>query len=386
MLGPSQRLLPGVQVQIGVFPELALRAGMDLAAVVALTDPKVHAGSSQQQELITLAALERVAPRALAQQAGAMLGLSPIVRRAQVAARLASPQKGGTTELVAGSLCAGPADQANQGVLGHTGTAGGADSPTRGAGERQPGGVGLGGPGQGSSPTYRGVVSGEDLSESSAMGAARGERRVREASDVRLARQIRRGEEEALEERAAATSRDAELAMLPVAEEARERGIDREAALRAQGGAGGRPPQVGDDGRGTGKGKEKANEAEPGKVERALGWERRLSEGAWRGAADLAPVTLQPSRCGGGGVACPHPCLSLLRGRTTPCEHHGQSRVQGHSRLGGQHLQGRAGYVIPRVGGAGTGAAGWGQLLFNGRYFPQSAAGAHCRRHGCRGA
>jgi hypothetical protein len=105
---------------------------MDLAAVVALTGPKVHAGSSQQQELITLAALERIAPRELAQQAGAMLGLSPIVRRAQVAARPASPQKGGTTEPVAGSLCAGPADQTNQGVLGHTGMAGGAVHLPRG--------------------------------------------------------------------------------------------------------------------------------------------------------------------------------------------------------------------------------------------------------------
>lgn len=43
------------------------------------------------------------------------------------------------------------------------------------------------------------------------------------------------------------------------------------------------------------KGKAKVGESLAGAEEnRAFGWEKRLSAGAWRGAAELAPVTLQP--------------------------------------------------------------------------------------------
>jgi hypothetical protein len=80
--GAEPALTGGVHIQVGVFLELALKVGMDLAEVLALTGPGV-VGSTRQQELATLAALEHVAPRALVQQAGAMMGLSPIARRAQ---------------------------------------------------------------------------------------------------------------------------------------------------------------------------------------------------------------------------------------------------------------------------------------------------------------
>jgi hypothetical protein len=143
-------------------------------------------------------------------------------------------------------------------------------------------------------PTYHEAVAWADNPdpESSSMGAARGAP-VEEAGNVALARQVARREEEAREEQVAATSKDAEFAMLLVAEEAREKGIDREATLQAQGGDRDGNARSGE------KGKEVARETE-GLEEQAFGWERRLSAGDWRGAADLAPITLQP---GASGVA-----------------------------------------------------------------------------------
>jgi hypothetical protein len=92
----------------------------------------------------------------------------------------------------------------------------------------------------------------------------------------------------------AATSKDAELAMLMVAEEARKRGIDRETTLCAQGGSEDNPPRAVAHGGDSNKGKGIQQEDE-GVDERALGWERQLSTGDWWGAVDLAPVTLQPA-------------------------------------------------------------------------------------------
>jgi hypothetical protein len=78
-------LTGSVQVQVGAFLEIALRAGMDLAAVAALTGNGGPPAPVVRHESATLAALERVAPRALAQQTGAMMGLSPVARRAHAA-------------------------------------------------------------------------------------------------------------------------------------------------------------------------------------------------------------------------------------------------------------------------------------------------------------
>jgi hypothetical protein len=89
--------------------------------------------------------------------------------------------------------------------------------------------------------------------------------------------------------------------MLLVAEEARAKGIDREVALQAQGGAERsevaarvQPRVVGRAG-GNNKGKGIVQPGIAEVEERALGWERRLSAESWRGAADLAHVTLQPA-------------------------------------------------------------------------------------------
>jgi hypothetical protein len=135
--------------------------------------------------------------------------------------------------------------------------------------------------------TYRGAVAeavaGDGAPESSAMGAARGKRRDREARDVALARQIAMREAAAMEEQAINTSKDAELAMLLVAKDARERCVDQEVALRAQGG-----PVVQANGESgalqaqrevgvNSKGKEVVQAADQTEVERALGWEHRLS-------------------------------------------------------------------------------------------------------------
>lgn len=121
--------------------------------------------------------------------------------------------------------------------------------------------------------------------ESSAAGGARGATGV-ESEDASLARQVATREAQMYEEQAVATSKDAELAMLLVAEEAREKGIDRAAALQAQEGGSSGCKVAADRGEmGTG--------VEQGVDEGAFGWEDRLSKGTWDGAANLAHITLQ---------------------------------------------------------------------------------------------
>jgi hypothetical protein len=300
--GEEPALAGTVQVQVGVFLKLALRAGMDLAAVVALTGPREHAGCSQQQETATLAALERVAPRALVQQAGAMMGLSPVARRAQAASGPVASWGGTATEQVAVAGVRGtspviplPAEQPDPGVV--QGGTHGKPHQSQGQveGRVQPPGMDGSRLGRASSPTYRSAVAHNSAPESSAMGAARGAPRANEAGDREVAQEVERKQQAAQESHVTATSRDAELAMLLVAADAREQGVDRDVALRAQGGAPSSPPQpVGREG-GTVKGKEIAQTTDQNEAERALSWERQLNAGAWRGAADLAPVTPQPN-------------------------------------------------------------------------------------------
>ncbi|GAQ93380.1 hypothetical protein KFL_014820020 [Klebsormidium nitens] len=126
--------------------------------------------------------------------------------------------------------------------------------------------------------------------------AARG----RVAADEALAREIARQEEDqayrAREERVVATSRDAELAMELVAREAQEKGVDRAVALAAQkpgekeSGPQGEQAEVVE-----GKGKQKAEGESDlqADLERGLAWERKLGAGQWRGARQVAAVTLQ---------------------------------------------------------------------------------------------
>jgi hypothetical protein len=153
------------------------------------------------------------------------------------------------------------------------------------------------------------------------MGAARGARVDLGATDGATTLQALRIVEEAPEEQVTSTSRDAELAMLLVAEEARERGVDREVVLRAQGGAPGEQSRVGAQGN-SDKGKGIALEKNQEEAERAFGWERRLSTGAWRGASDLPHHSA--ARLRGDGIPSSHSCTGLLRGRTTLGEHRGQ--------------------------------------------------------------
>jgi hypothetical protein len=94
-----------------------------------------------------------------------------------------------------------------------------------------------------------------------------------------VARQVARADVESWEEQVSATSRDAELAMLLVAEEAIERGVDREVVLQAQGGGSREQPAVEGSSGGVDKGKGVAGK----EVREAEEW------GFSDGRADLAP-------------------------------------------------------------------------------------------------
>jgi hypothetical protein len=307
--GTEPMLTGEVHIQVDAFLEIALRAGLDMAALAALTGTGTRPTVGVQQESATPAALERCAPKALAQQAGAMMGLSSIAQRAQAAAG----QPGAVGALGAGDLGSGglgllrrKASGVGSGVTraqqqeAASWTVPGDVNSARlkeGAGGKQK--VGTGGvPAVPSLRLYMEeprVVTPPSCCQavvwdpkSSNMEALRRAPVADEAGDAAMAQRVPRQEEQARKKQLTATSRDAELAMLLVAEEAREKGVDREVALRAQ--SGGKDGSVAPSARGKGI----AELAEQGVDERAFGWERRLSEGKWRGAADLAPITLQP--------------------------------------------------------------------------------------------
>jgi hypothetical protein len=95
------------------------------------------------------------------------------------------------------------------------------------------------------------------------------------------------------EEQALATSRDAELAMELVAREALEKGVDRKVVMAAQ--------EIGEaDPAGeveipvAGKAKAKVGESSDlgADLEAGLDWESKLAKKAWRGASQVAAVTL----------------------------------------------------------------------------------------------
>lgn len=151
--------------------------------------------------------------------------------------------------------------------------------------------------------------------ETSAMGAAQRGFNGEGAGDAALARQMAQQDAKKQEELVVATSRDAELAMLMVAEEARARGIDREVALQAQEGSADRSAGAGDSMKDGAKGKNKIQDGGQGEMEQALGWERQLSSGSWRGANDLAPVVLQPAGVGLASRAHTHALACFADGR-----------------------------------------------------------------------
>jgi hypothetical protein len=316
-VGGPAALTGKVSVKVNVFLEIALRAGLDLSSLIALTGPQPQSRRSEQQEAATLAALESSAPRALAQQAGAMMSLSPIARRAQAAANLVVPKEraAGTSPVrvpgFGAALSKGKevkkietpspgvprqVSRAGTAVKGAVGRSVGA-SETRGTQPEGAWGVPTVPPlrlyREGArttpAPTFCEAVGravGSDPECSTAGGACRAT--GVESEDALLARQAARREAQMYEEQAVATSKDAELAMLLVAEEAREKGIDRAAALQAQEGGSSGCRMAADKGKNVGAG------TEQGAEERAFGWEDRLSRGAWDGAANLAHITLQP--------------------------------------------------------------------------------------------
>jgi GNAT superfamily N-acetyltransferase len=309
-------LTGSVQLQVGAFLEMALRAGMDLAAVAPLTGNGGPAVPAPRQESATLAALQRIAPRALAQQAGAMLGLSPVARRAHAAMgptvvpmATAGPD-GGTQNAGIGA----PLHVVQKNLEEEVPIKKGAGSPLTGALEAGGLQTRAGGVPKRGVPTYRETATGAARfdPESSAMGVQETDRVARNGA---AARQAARMGEEALEEQVISTSRDAELAMLLVAEEARERGVDRDVVLRAQGGFPGERTRAEAQSSGADKGKGVAQETGTEEEERAFGWEHRLSTGAWRGASDLAPITLQPGLEGVGSRAHTHALACFADGR-----------------------------------------------------------------------
>jgi hypothetical protein len=312
-------LAGSVQVQVGAFLEMALRAGMDLAVVAALTGNGGPAVPAPRQKSATLAALQRIAPGALAQQAGAMLGLSPVARRAHAAmgptvvpVATAGPD-GGTQNAGTGA----PLHVVQENLEEEVPVKKGAGSPLTGALEAGGLQTGTGGVPERGVPTYREAAAGAARfdPESSAMGAARVAGTYRVARNGVAARQAARMGEEALEEQVISTSRDAELAMLLVAEEARERGVDRDVVLRAQGGFPGERTRTQAQSSGADKGKGVAQETGTEEEERAFGWEHRLSTGAWRGASDMAPITLQPKSKEVGSRAHTHALACFADGR-----------------------------------------------------------------------
>jgi hypothetical protein len=234
---------------------------MDLAAVLALTRAKGGAGAGKHEEE-TLASLERCASKALARQAGAMMALSPIARLAQTVTATTSPQEAvEVTEAAAPGPVAtdSPPGAAGRGGLGQQsgGASDGEPSRSQHTGPAETTGCrGAGRQGSESPPGVPGV-RGKQLSagvstyleaiarpdrfdpETSAIGGARGGLRGTGAGDAALAHQMAQQDAAEQEELVVATSRDAELAMLMVPEETRERGIDWKVALRAQGGGSG---------------------------------------------------------------------------------------------------------------------------------------------------
>jgi hypothetical protein len=100
----------------------------------------------------------------------------------------------------------------------------------------------------------------------------------------------------AIEEQVACVSRDAELALQMVAQDARDRGISQAEALKAQTVSPVGPKAGQDSASSVCKGKEKEPSSAPTVAEEqeVLNWERRLSAGTWRGSDVLAEVMVQP--------------------------------------------------------------------------------------------
>jgi hypothetical protein len=136
--------------------------------------------------------------------------------------------------------------------------------------------------------------AGPEHPESSAMGAARGALLADERAAMELAARERMLQEREREQAAACVSKDAELALQLMLQDAASQGVSHGAALRVQLGPRGAAAEA--PATTSSKGKEKAESAAPTAAEQGavLAWERRLSAGAWRGSDELARVVVQP--------------------------------------------------------------------------------------------
>lgn len=248
-----------VTLELGVFLTLAERAGLDLAAVAEMT----RAGGAVSAQAVGLSVRTGTS------------GLSPIAMKALRAREVSGGLRRESQEAVEpkGEPHSWAEVARGEGRCGSRSSSAEEPESSRMAEERAARArMGVGG----FAETER-VVTDEQLAR-------------------KIAQQEEYGARRAQEEQLLATSRDAELAMELVAREAQEKGVDRAAALAAQG--------MGED-KGTpreekveavaGKGKQKVAEKSSmqADLERGLAWERRLGAGQWRGAQQVAAVTLQ---------------------------------------------------------------------------------------------
>ncbi|GAQ91734.1 hypothetical protein KFL_008410050 [Klebsormidium nitens] len=281
---PQPVLTGGVHLDVGTFLELAQRADMSMADVVALTRGQ-KAGVAPPQAQVTAGS-------------GNGRSLSPAALRAQEARERsagAAQQSEGQTPGGAGAKeISGPMAQWVA-IL--------EDSVRRAP---EPAGVAVGAP----SGSMEGAddegyadavvwadVPVEEAPESSAMGEGRGRARQRGQSDKAMAEarqeeELRaHAEERSIKDRV--SRQDAALARKLVTGEAMAKGIDPSAAVEAQAALGGERGEAE-------KGKEKEGDrGSRASLEEALGWEKRVAGGAKKGSTPLAPVTFQPHRATG---------------------------------------------------------------------------------------
>jgi hypothetical protein len=275
--GPA--LTGGVTLDVLSFLELAGRAGLDLAAVTRMArGAQTASQGTPMVQPIRLpaegASIARPAPAApIVQGEAAAQGLSPIAVRAQEAR--------GRQGLVS----AGPAGPACE--AGGKGEA----SDNSGIGAART----VSGRGPTNAKAWGAPKGAQERAESSAMGAARETVGSDEVWDRELVAQQHRAAAE-IEKQVACISRDAELALQMVAQEAKARGISRAEALREQV----VPPtgcgvgQGGISAADKGKRKELGSGPTVEEEQRVLSWERKLSTGAWSGADELAEVVVNP--------------------------------------------------------------------------------------------
>ncbi|GAQ91508.1 hypothetical protein KFL_007970030 [Klebsormidium nitens] len=278
--GANSAVFGEVRLPVALFLDLAERAGLDLATVAALTRGSATSGVGLP-----------------VRKGPAVRSLSPIALRAQrardgqiaaSAAQAPGAQVRGA-EVVKGS---GKHGGSVVGLAAQTVPAAGAAQAAEVLVEEKQAREEVA---FAEAVAWADLQEQEDQPESSAMGAARAEARMargREGprGDAELARTLAAEERAAAEavdaERTLAVSRDARVARELLEQEARDQGLDQEAAMCAQGAGAARDCEA----TGTRKGKAKVDAP----LMQAMAWEKKLGAGAWKGSQQLAEVVVQP--------------------------------------------------------------------------------------------